>query len=328
MTTLTTRTTTREGLDLADTWHRLTPDERKRRATVAANARDPEALADLTLAYLTTHGRASSSTRRNYTHAIARLTEAWAEQGVNLLRPDTDAGHLYVRHLEAQHAVATVRVHLAGCAALYRALRWAKATEAHPFGDVRVVKPDERRPDERRDAFTEAEVRAMLAKAAPIDAALVLLGARGGLRLAEALELRWSDVRLAGDEPRITVRNGKGGRTRDVELAPELTEALRAMRDQGDGRGHVLPYRSQTRTRQRLRRLQERSGVAIEPGRAAHSLRHTAGTAVYEATADLVAVQDWLGHASVSTSRGYVHRAQRAKLRDVARALPRLAASA
>ena len=104
----------------------------------------------------------------------------------------------------------------------------------------------------------------MLAKAAPVDAVPVLLGARGGLRL--------------GDEPRLTVRNGKGGRTRDVELVPELADALREQRDQMAASGHVLPYRSQTRARQRLRRLQERAGVAIELGRAAHSLRHTAGT--------------------------------------------------
>lgn len=322
---LATRAPSPEGLALAETWHRLTDDERKRRAAEAARDRDADTLADLTLAYLTTHGRASGSTRRNYRHAIRRLVAAWEADGVNLLRPARDAGHLYVRRLEGEHATATVRVHLAGAAALYRALRWAGATEAHPFGDVRVTKPDERHADERRDAFAEAEVAAMLRIAAPVDAVLVLLGARAGLRLAEALTLRWADVRLAGDEPRLTVRLGKGGRTRTVELVPELAATLAAWHAEAPEGPHVLPYRSQTRARQRLRRLQERAGVRIEPGRAAHSLRHTAGTAVYQATGDLVAVQAWLGHANVSTSRGYVHRAKRSTMRDVALALPRFA---
>lgn len=184
-----------------------------------------------------------------------------------------------------------------------------------------------KKPDERREAFTEAEVGKLLAKAKPVDAVLVLLGARGGLRLAEALALRWVDITLAGDEPRLIVRQGKGDRGRVVELVPELVEALIVWRALSEGE-HVLPYRSQTRARQRLRSLQQRAGVTIEPGRAAHSLRHTAGMAIYQATNDLVAVQEWLGHADVTTSRGYVHRANRASLRAVARSLPRLSGPA
>ena len=85
-----------------------------------------------------------------------------------------------VRHLEAERATVTVRVHFAGCAALYRALRWAGAAEAHPFADVKVMKPDERRAHERRVAFTEGEVGQPLAKAKPVDLGLLLLGGRGG----------------------------------------------------------------------------------------------------------------------------------------------------
>jgi integrase/recombinase XerC len=324
VTQLTPRTATGEALTLADAWARLTDDERKRRAAVAANTRDADALGDLTIAHLTTHGRASESTRRNYRHAVRRLVAAWEADGVNLLRPPRDAGHMYARHLEAEHAAATVRVHLAGCAALYRALRAAGATEAHPFGDVKVAKADERRADERRDAFAEAEVAAMLRHAEPVDAVLVLLGARGGLRLAEVLALRWADVLEGATEPHLIVRMGKGGRTRRVDLAPQLAAAIAAWRLEAGAGDRVMPYTSQTRARQRLRRLQERAGVRVEAGRAAHSLRHTAGTTIYQAAGDLVAVQEHLGHASVATSRGYVHRASRAKLREVLAALPTL----
>lgn len=322
---LATRSPDAEGLTLAETWHRLTDDARKRAAVTAANTRDPEALGDLTVAHLTTHGRASSSTRRNYRHAVRRLVEAWTAEGVNLLRPPKDAGHLYARHLEAEHAAATVRVHLAGCAALYRALRWADATEADPFRDVKVTKGDERRSDQKREAFDEPEVADMLRAAGPVDAVLLLLGARAGLRLAEALALTWADVHLGDAAPHLLVRNGKGGKPRTVEVLPQLAEALDALRREGHEGPHVLPYRSQTRARQRLRRLQERADVTIKPGRAAHSLRHTAGTAVFEASGgDLVHVQEHLGHANIATSRGYVHRANRAKLRDVLARIPAL----
>lgn len=323
--TLTTRTAT-DTLTLAEAYQRLPEDDRKRRAATAANQHDGPALAELTVAHLRLHGRAGAYTVRNYTAAVLRLVDTWQQAGENMLRPSRDAGHLYLRQLEAQHAAATVRLHLAACAALYRALRWAGATEAHPFGDTRVVKADKRRNDEKREAFTEADLARLLAVAEPVDAALVLLGARGGLRLAEALALTWADVHLNDTAPTLTVRHGKGGKDREVLLVPELTEALAAL--QGDTQdAPVLPYRSPTRARQRLRRLQERAGVALKSGRAVHSLRHSAGTAVYAATGDLVAVQAWLGHANVATSRGYVHRAQRASLAAVVEALPRLGAS-
>jgi integrase len=161
----------------------------------------------------------------------------------------------------------------------------------------------------------------------------VLLGARGGLRLAEALALTWDDVHLTASPATLHVRNGKGGRDRTVLLVPELTDALEALRcatgkrteTAGEqGTDHVLPYRSAERARERLRRLQQRANIPTVNGRAIHSLRHSAGTAVYAATGDLIAVQAWLGHATIATSRGYVHRAHRATLATVAEALPRI----
>lgn len=311
------------GLGAALAWHRLEPDERRRLATAAARDRDAAALWLLTEAHLATHGRASASTRSNYERAIRRLVEAWTGQGVNLLRPDADAGHLYARGLEERHATATVRVHLAGCQALYRALRWTAATSAHPFADVRVAKVDERRADERREAFSEAELTRMVQRADPVDRVLLMLGARAGLRLAETLALTWADVRLEGDDLRLTVRQGKGGRDRTIPLAPELVDTLRSWRA-SSATEFVLPYRSPTRARQRLRRVQVQAGVRIDRGRAVHSLRHAFGTAVFATSGDLVAAQSLLGHADVSTTRGYVHRAARAQLRDVTAALPRL----
>jgi len=38
-----------------------------------------------------------------------------------------------------------------------------------------------------------------------------------------------------------------------------------------------------------------------------HSLRHVGATAAYEATGDLRAVQEFLGHASLATTERYLH---------------------
>ena len=176
--------------------------------------------------------------------------------------------------------------------------------------------PDERRAHERREAFTEAEVGKLLAKAKPVDAVLVLLGARGGLRLAEALALRWAHVDLDAANPIVRVIAGKGGRDRDVEMPGDLLGVLLAWRDerQSAPTDRVLPYTSATRARQRLARLHERAKLPRVRGRMAHSLRHTYGTAVYEAAGDLTVAQDLLGHANPQTTRGYMHRANRQRL--------------
>lgn len=47
---------------------------------------------------------------------------------------------------------------------------------------------------ELRTVRGKAEVEAILAVAAPLDAAVILLAAHGGLRVSECLALRWDDV--------------------------------------------------------------------------------------------------------------------------------------
>jgi integrase/recombinase XerC len=307
----------------SNAWRALTPDERKRRAAEAARDRDAAELWSLTDAWLTLHGARGSSTsphtRRAYRAAVARLLTAWA--GEALLRPTRDATTAYVRALEVGHARATVVQNVSAGRALYAALRWSGATDADPWRDVRVTKPAEREAHDRRPAFTEDEVRRMLERAHLVDAVLVLLGARGGLRIAEALALTWPAIDLEARE--LHVIAGKGGRSRTVPVTGDLAAALAAWRPHAPT-DRVLPYRSQSRARQRLQRLQERAGVTVTPGRACHSLRHTAAVAVFKAAGhDIVATQGWLGHADVSTTRQYLGRVEAERRLEVAAFLPR-----
>ena len=85
----------------AQTWAHLGAEELKRRAAVAANARDAAELWGLTRAHLYLHGakgaRVSEGTLRQYQTGVKVLVERW--QGENLLRPSRDAGALYARQL-------------------------------------------------------------------------------------------------------------------------------------------------------------------------------------------------------------------------------------
>jgi len=304
-------------------WADMPPDARRRRAMAAALAHDATELWSLADAHLSLKGRVgvatSEKTRERYHGALDSLVADWAT--VDMLHPADDAGEAWVATLHAgacgrpAYQPSTVGVCLAAGRLLYRALRWAKATGADPFGEARAPR-DNTTAWEKRAAYGEDEVAALLAvidrhdseggpaakTMARLDRVLVLLGAHGALRASEMLGLRWADVNLTTKE--LVVAHGKGDKRRTVVLSKGLRQALMSVsRDQWGV--YVLPYRSRQAAWYRIKRLAEEAGVAE---RGLHSLRHTAGTRLYGQTHDLLQVAAQLGHAHVETSRTYAKR--------------------
>lgn len=176
------------------------------------------------------------------------------------------------------------------------------------------------------DILDEAERRAHLAREAaslkPVRRALpvrdvamleVLYGA--GLRISELLGLQIRDLLL--DEAIVSVR-GKGGRTRVVPIGGRATLSLqRYLREgrpeldrRGQSRGHIfLNQHGRPLSRQGawqiVRRAVRAAGVRkrVTP----HTFRHSFATHLLEGGADLVAVQEMLGHADISTTQLYTH---------------------
>lgn len=294
-------------------WAHLSDDELRREATSAAAARDPERLWALAEAHLTLRSdrNVSTYTLRNYRQGLHVLLEHW--QGENLLRPSRHAADRLVLELRsAGLAPGTIQVHLAAARLLYRALRWAGATDAAPLADTRPPK-DPTPPEEKRQAYSDAAVATLLEVADDLDRTLVLLGAHGGLRVGEALALTWEDVSLAGGT--LRVRAGKGGKGGTVHLSRALSDALTTWKTQSKG-AHVLPYRTATRARQRIKNLCRRANV---PYLGVHSLRHHCGTRLYRLTGDLRVPAKHLRHASTNTTQTYAKMDTRAVLEAVER---------
>ncbi len=305
-----------DALGRAEGWASLPADELRRRAARAANARDLGELWALTEAYLFLHGskgaRASRHTLRTYRRGIADLLEGWQDE--NLLRPTRDAGVLYIRRLESASSGAsgerpqasTLQVKLAAARTLYRALRWAGATEARPFENVRVAK-DPTPPWEKRRPYGDREVERLLDLAEPAERVVVLLGAHAGLRISEMTALRWREVDQARNE--LTVKAGKGGKRARVSMTRRLRAALEALRADGATARRqrdpelVLPWGTD-HTRKRFRILCQRAGVDYASA-GVHGLRHGAGTRYYRQTHDLGRVAAHLRHADIQTTRIY-----------------------
>jgi integrase/recombinase XerC len=133
-----------------------------------------------------------------------------------------------------------------------------------------------------------------------------------GLRAAELVGLDVSDINFVAEELRVSRRHGKGGKERIVPLGRRDKEALdrwlacRPHRDAEpvfiNSRGARLTTRSiQYIVRKALSRVAD--ATATNP----HSLRHAFATHLLERGADLRAVQELLGHASLSTTQIYSH---------------------
>lgn len=298
------------------TWAALSDGDLRRRAVTAATNRDLSELWGLTEAYLVLHGRSgakvSEHTIDNYSRGIHTLLEHW--HGENILRPARDAAREYVRRLEIEGlAPGSVRIKLASARVLYKALRWASATDAAPFLDVKAAK-DGTAPEDKRQAYKEEEVQAMLARADELDAALVLLGGHGGLRIAEILALRWTDVNLTAG--RLHVRSGKGRKERNVRTSTPLIDALQRLKATTAGE-YVIRFRTGNRARQRIERLCELAGIEYK---GIHSLRHYCGTRLYQATGDIRLPQKHLGHSSSTTTQIYAKMDTRALESSIAAA--------
>jgi integrase/recombinase XerC len=288
------------SFDRAKTWSDLSSEERKRRAVLAIRDQDADTLWTLTEAYLTLHGSSGTAisprTLKAYRWAVNRYLTYARTQAVNLLRASSSDGVRFVRTVEAEGlSASSTRVQLAGVRLFYAALRWADATQAAPFNDVKPVREKTAAWD-KRSPYTHDEVQALLEHADARMQALILLCAHGGLRISEALAVRRADINLDGRE--LTVRHGKGGKQRRVVIGDTLIRALNRLPEQpGSLIGGSYPAAVE-----RLRRLCLRAGVAY---RGYHALRHYAGTRLTREGASLDDVARHLGHSVLETARIY-----------------------
>lgn len=140
------------------------------------------------------------------------------------------------------------------------------------------------------------------------DAAVVTLLYGAGLRIGEALGLNAEDA-PRGDVMRV---RGKGGKERVVPVLPVVREAIAAYRAQcphrlepGDplfvgARGKRL---DPAIVQKRMRDL--RRALGLPESATPHALRHSFATHLMAAGGDLRAIQELLGHASLSTTQRY-----------------------
>jgi integrase/recombinase XerC len=165
------------------------------------------------------------------------------------------------------------------------------------------------------DTFRLLEAPSGTSAAGLRDRAILEVTYSCGLRVSELVGLNWTDV----DDSLGVVRvSGKGRKERIVPIGRTALEALTAWRDRRaelcpgrlfDPDAVFLNCRGGRLTARSVARFVDgytlRSGLAskISP----HALRHSFATHLLGAGADLRAIQEMLGHASLSTTQKYTH---------------------
>ena len=238
----------------------------------------------------------------------------WRWAGVDRLAIRGFLGALEQRGLSRRsvaRAVSALRT-------FYRFLNLTQGVEVNPAKAARTPKQEARLPAHLDRAeidllFGEAERRAAAGGFAEVrDLAMLELFYATGMRLAELAGLSDADLDLVSDQVKV---RGKGRKERIVPLGSHAGVALRRYfrrRDAvltGDRRAVFLSRRGARLTPRGVQLAIKRLLGTLTRGRElhVHSLRHSFATHLLDAGADLRAVQELLGHASLSTTQVYTH---------------------
>ena len=146
------------------------------------------------------------------------------------------------------------------------------------------------------------------------DLAMLELFYSTGIRLSELSGMNLEDMDLLSDQAKV---RGKGRKERIVPLGSRAVLALRRylnLREElvsrvgGDRRAVFVTRRGRRMAPRAVQRAVHAMLDAVGgEGLRVHSLRHTFATHMLDAGADLRAVQELLGHASLSTTQVYTH---------------------
>lgn len=246
-------------------------------------------------------------------------TESWTWEGVDRL-----AMRGFLASL-ARGGVGkrTMSRTLSGVRSFYRWMHRNEMVESNPATSVGAPKLEKYLPGYLDRAqidllFQMAETRAMEGNFIDVrNLAVLELFYSTGIRLSELQGVSRGDLDLVSQQVKV---RGKGRKERIIPVGDHAVLALRNYESKRDellrnlgGRGDRSAYfLSRTGKRIGVRQVQKAvsaflSEIDEDAGLSVHSLRHTFATHLLDNGADLRAVQELLGHASISTTQIYTH---------------------
>ena len=215
----------------------------------------------------------------------------------------------YIDYLLAKGlAPKTINCHLIGIRGFYDYLSYEEGIElTNPVKRGALLRLPRPLPKHLKD---HEVTRLFELIGTPRDRAMFSLMLRCGLRVEEVAALNLSDIDVR--RARIAIQRGKGGKGRVVYVSRDAVKALvtyltvrptsRARKlfvvEKGSYRGKPLSVRG---IQKRMEYYAHKAGIPVS----CHQLRHTMATQLLNADAELVTIQDLLGHSLITTTQRY-----------------------
>ena len=278
------------------------------------------------LGHLTMEKGMSANTAQAYGDDVDKLTRYLADVGVGIEHVTTDDLERFVCTLQdvGIQPRSQARI-ISGVKGFYKFLR----LEGYMDSDPTELLPTPRIGRHLPEVLTIEEIDRMIdaidmSKAEGQRNRAIIETLYGcGLRVSELVGLKLSQLFI---EERYVIIQGKGNKQRLVPISPVAIEQINLYLEQTRSRQVAqrgsedilfLNRRGAMLTRQMIfhivKQLCELAGIrkVISP----HTLRHSFATHLLEGGANLRAIQQMLGHESITTTEIYVH-IDRTRLRD------------
>ncbi len=294
------------------------------------------------VAFLEDERGASSETIRAY-HSDLRQFLAFASSkrpaGTASLKP-LDVDPMLVREYlywldRRQEQKSSMARKLAALRTFYRYLNRNKTRRVNPAAEVRTPKLPQRLPR----VLTKDDANALMefpegdGPAARRDRAILETLYSTGARVSELVGMNRADLDMKEGLVRL---RGKGRKERIVPIGDVAVEAIKdylaslprhsplVTRHSEHGQPVFRNHRGRRLTARSVARFVARYSAQLAGGRVSpHALRHSFATHLLDEGADLRAIQEMLGHASLATTQKYTHVAMDQLMKVYDQAHPR-----
>jgi integrase/recombinase XerC len=273
--------------------------------------------------HLNLERRLSVHTSRNYLHAIESFFK-WiiADQGQVLKPDDITREHCrsYIIEAQAKYSRRTLRNHISGIRTFYKYCQARNWVSSNPFHNVTLPKPDKVLPK----ILTEKQVFKLLEQPllnskfagkpnfnANRDLLILELLYAAGLRVSELVGINYADINFSNASVKVL---GKGEKHRHCPIGEKALQTVIKFRDKFS---KSSSYTDPLVTSKNGKRLSVRSvqlllkkylnSAELPSDLTPHKIRHSFATHLLNNGANLRAVQELLGHSSLSTTQVYTH---------------------
>lgn len=281
-----------------------------------------DSLIDRFIDHLNLERRLSRYTLRNYRIALIGFRD-WLsdfDTSLDILSADKSMARSYLIEAQSRLSRKSIANQVSALRSFYRFCQMRNLTAGNPFSNLSLPKPERQLPkflNERQALRLMQSPRQVHADSEDADRLILRdeiileLMYGSGLRVSEVVGLNHQDLDLANATIRIL---GKGGKTRICPIAERTKVKLREFRNRYCGDASIgSPLLVSSRGRRLSARWLQLSlkrflqACELPEDLTPHKLRHSFATHLLDSGADLRAVQELLGHSSLSTTQVYTH---------------------